>query len=233
MNKYAVAGIVSLVLAGLAQAASAQDSAAKSGGPASPWYAGFGMGMSDASIPDDTVNGINGTLSTANGAAFSILNEDKRSTGYKLFAGYRFNRNFAVEGGYAFLGTTSVDMDFRSGAPVSVSVGSFNMHYDMTAVFIDAVGSYPLNERWSLIGRVGVNYGKTSADFEGSPITLIASNNDKSEGKIREKFGAGVDYNLNQAFTVRAEWEHYKMPDPLGDELFDVNMGTLSLLYRF
>jgi OmpA-OmpF porin, OOP family len=230
VNKYAVAGMVSLALAGITQAASAQDSAAKSGGPASPWYAGIGIGITDASIPENTVNGIDSALTAANGATFSVVDKDKRSTGVKLLVGYSFNRNFAVEGGYAVLGKSSVDMDFRSGLS---SVGSFNMEYKMYATFVDAVGLLPLGEKWSLIGRLGVNYGRTAANFNGSPITLIASNNDKSESKIREKFGAGIDYNLNPAFTVRAEWEHYKMPDPLSDELFNVNTATMSVLFHF
>lgn len=230
VNKYALAGMISLALAGIAQGAAAQYPAAMSAGPASSWYVGVGIGKANASIPKQTIDRINSTLSAANGATFSVIDEDKLSTGAKLLVGYSFNRNFAVEGGYAVLGTSSVNMDFRSGL---VSVGRFNMEYKMTGEFIDAVGMLPLNEKWSLIGRAGVNYGKTSASINGSPLTLIVSNNDKSESKVREKFGAGVDYNLNPAFTVRAEWERYKMPDPLSDELFNVNAATLSLLYRF
>ena len=230
MNKFAVAGMVSMALAAAAQGAAAQDSPAKAVGPASPWYVGFGVGLTDASIPEQTIGGINSVLSAANGATFSTIDKDKRSTGVKLLAGYSFNRNFSVEGGYAVLGKSSVNMDFRSGL---VSVGGFNMEYEMSAAFVDAVGMLPLGEKWSLIGRLGVSYSKVDAEFNGSPLTIIASNDDKSESKVREKFGAGVDYNLNPVFTVRAEWEHYKMPDPLSDEVFNVNAATLSVLYRF
>jgi OOP family OmpA-OmpF porin len=233
VNKHALAGMVSLALAGIAQIAAAQDYAAQSGGPATPWYVGVGIGKTDASIPQQTIDSIDSSLSAANGASFSVIDKDKRSTGGKLLLGYSFNRYFAVEGGYAALGNAKVNMDFRSGTPVSTSVGSFDMKYKMSATFIDAVGSLPMNEKWSFIGRVGVSYNRVSADFIGSPITLVNSSNDRSESKVREKFGAGVDYNLNRAFTARAEWEHYKMPDPFSDELFNVNTATLSLLYRF
>ncbi|MBI3529847.1 MAG: outer membrane beta-barrel protein [Betaproteobacteria bacterium] len=230
MNKYAVAGMLSLALTGTVQGAAAQDPAAKAGGPASPWYVGVGIGRTNASIPGQTIDSINATLSAANGATFSVIDKDKSSTGAKLLVGYSFNRNFAVEGGYAALGKSKVDMDFRSGLN---SVGGFNMDYKMSAAFIDAVGILPFAEKWSLIGRLGVAYDRTSANFNGSPITLITSNDNKSESKFREKFGAGVDYNLNPAFTVRAEWEHYKFPDPFSDELFNVDAATLSLLFRF
>ena len=82
-------------------------------------------------------------------------------------------------------------------------------------------------------GVVGVSYSRVSANVKGSPLTLAISNNDKSESKIHEKFGAGVDYNLTPVFTVRAEWERYKMPDPLGDGTLHVDAALLSVLYHF
>ena len=128
------------------------------------------------------------------------------------------------------LGKTSANMDFRNGL---ASVGTFNMAYKMRATYVDAVGLFPVNDNWSLIGRVGVSYGRTSANLNGSPFTIIVSGNNRSDSLVRAKFGAGVDYNLNPAFTVRAEWERYKMPDPLSDEAIIVNAATLSLLYHF
>ena len=233
MNKYAAAGLVSLALAGIAQSAFAQDSRAKSGDAVSPWYVGAGIGQTFASIPEQTVNGIDSALTAANGASFSVVDKDKHSAGTKFFVGYTFNPYFAAEGGYAALGKSSVSMDFRNGAPLTTSVGNFNLKYKMTAFFIDAVGLLPVYEKLSLFGRVGVSYNRVNADFRGEPITFIVSNNDKSETKVREKFGAGLDYRLNPAFTVRAEWERYRMPDPFSDEQFKVDSATLSLLYHF
>ena len=231
MNKHAVAAMVSLALAGIAQTAAAQDSAAKVGVPTTSWYIGAGFGQTWASIPDQTVDGINSALlAIVPGATFSVLDKDKNSAGVKFFAGYTFNRYFAAEGGYAALGDSKVSMDFRNGLN---SVGTFTLQYKMTAIFIDAVGSLPVGEKLSFIGRVGVAYNKVSSECNGSPITCITSSNDSTETKMREKFGAGIDYKLNPEFTARVEWERYKMPDPLSDEQFNVDTATLSLLYRF
>ena len=237
MNKYALAGMVSLVFAGSAQGAAAQDYAAKSGGTVwntvSPWYIGAGIAQTFASIPDQTVDGIDSALTAANGASFSTVDKDKHSAGTKFFAGYSFNQYFAAEGGYASLGDSQVHLHFFNGAPVSTQVGSFNLKYKMTAFFIDAVGLFPVYERLSLFGRLGVSYNKVDANFTGEPVTFIFSSNDKSESKVREKFGAGVDYRLNPAFSLRGEWERYRMPDPFSDEQFKVDTATLSLLYHF
>lgn len=129
MNKYVAAVMVTLALAGIAQGALAQypAPATQPGVPTSPWYFGVGIGKTYARVPGQTVDSINSALSTADGASFSVFNKDYNSTGAMLLVGYSFNRNFAVEGGYAVLGTSSVGMDFRSGSPVSSSVGNFNM----------------------------------------------------------------------------------------------------------
>jgi OOP family OmpA-OmpF porin len=234
VKKYAVAGMVSLALTGIAQGAVAQDAAAKPGGPAPQWYIGAGLGEDFASIPQQTIDAVNSIiLPKVPGATSSAIDTNKRSTGAKLFAGYSFSRYFAVEGGYAPLGTSSADISYYSGSSVLTPVGSFNMKYEMTAVYIDAVGSLPLSEKWSLIGRVGAAYGRTNVSVSGNPLTLVLSSSEESKSTVRAKFGAGVDYNLNPAFTVRAEWELYQLPDPLSSEYFDVNAATLSLLYRF
>jgi OOP family OmpA-OmpF porin len=236
VNKYGIAGMVSLALVGVANGASAMDpdypgSAANRGGAASPWYAGLGVGYSNANIPQQTVDGLNSALLAATpGAAFSIVSTDKRSTDTKLLLGYEFNRYYAVEGGYAYLGRTSVNFDLRAGLN---SVGTFDLNYKMSAWFVDAVGMFPLDEKWSLVGRLGVSYNRVSVTANGNPLTLIASNNDKVDNAVQPKFGAGVDYHFSPAFTGRLEWEHYRMPDPLSDEKFNVDAATLSVLFHF
>jgi OOP family OmpA-OmpF porin len=121
-------------------------------------------------------------------------------------------------------------MDFRTGLN---SIGTFDVKYKMTAVFVDLVGMIPFAEKWSLIGRIGAAYGKTSVTTNGSPISFAISNDDKSDKEVREKFGAGIDYNVNAKFTVRAEWERYKLPDPFSDEMINADTATLGLLDRF
>src|SRR5882757_1168736 len=101
-----MAGLFSLVLAGIAGGAAAQDYAAKSSGAVSPWYIGAGFGQSFASIPDQTVDGIDSALTAANGASFSTVDKDKNSASSKFFAGYTFSPYFAAELGYVALGNS-------------------------------------------------------------------------------------------------------------------------------
>ncbi|MEO8003463.1 MAG: outer membrane beta-barrel protein [Betaproteobacteria bacterium] len=235
MNKYAVASFSVLALSATTAAMAAQDpTKVTSVGLKSSWYFGLGMGRTSASIPGDTLDGIASSLGTANGANFAVVNKKKTSTGVKAFVGYSFNPFFALEGGYAYLGKSKADMDFRAnGVPTSTSVGSFNIAYKMRAVFIDGVGTLPIGEKWNLFGRVGLSYNKVSTDFNGEPLTLLISDNDRSKNKFGVKFGAGAGYGITQAVALRAEWEEYRMPDPLSGEKFSEDVFSLSVLFSF
>ena len=228
MNKCVLTGLVSLLLAGLAQGAAAQSAV-----PKTSWYVGGGIGVSESSIPGSTVDAANAVISASNGAAFTVTDKDDRSTSTKFFVGYSFNRHFAIEGGYASLGRTSTHTDFRGGGSPSVSVGSLNLEYKMSGPFVDAVGIFPLNGKWSLFGRAGVSNTRTSTNISGSSLTLIVSSDDQSETKLLPRFGAGVEYHINAAFGVRAEWERNQAPDPLSDEKFDIDSATVAFVYRF
>lgn len=66
----------------------------------SGWYSGINIGQSRAKIDDAQITArLLGTGLTTT----SITNDDP-DTGYKLFGGYQFNKNFALEGGYFDLG---------------------------------------------------------------------------------------------------------------------------------
>src|SRR5450830_811040 len=84
-----------LGLAALAVIASPFAAADDSG-----WYGGINIGQSRAKIDDARITSslLGGGLTTTS------INDNDRDTGYKLFGGYKINKNFAVEGGYFDLG---------------------------------------------------------------------------------------------------------------------------------
>lgn len=143
----------------------------------------------------------------------------------KIFLGYSFDRHFAVEAGYATLGKATASGLATSG----FAFLPINLSYKMTAPYIDAVGTLPLNEKWSLLGRVGVASSRTSASVSIDGLGVSGP----SKTKLGEKFGAGIGYNFNSKVTVRAEWESYRMPDPFIDESFRVNAAVLSAIFHF
>ena len=81
-----------------------------------------------------------------------------------------------------------------SSAHIDNDVGSVKEH----GVFLDAVGTLPIANSWSLLGRLGLAQTKVETplgDDRGSGI----------------KYGAGVQYDINKSVAVRGEWENYRM----------------------
>ena len=66
----------------------------------SGWYGGINNGQSMADIDHGRIS--SGLLS--GGFTTTVINDDDRDTGYKLYAGYQFKKYFALEAGYFDLG---------------------------------------------------------------------------------------------------------------------------------
>jgi OOP family OmpA-OmpF porin len=242
LNKYAVASFSVLALTATTAAMAAQDpTMVKSVGLKSGWYIGLGISRTQTGIPSKTVDNLSSGLAgtTSPPADFVEVDKKKQSTGLKTFVGYSFNRNFALEAGYAYLGKSNANMDGRvTTGGVSNAVSNFGLIYKMSSVFLDGVGTLPIGDKWSLFGRVGLGYNRVTTDGNGSnggsmPLTLGGSSDDRVSHKVNVKFGAGAGYDFTSTFGVRAEWERYRMKDPIGDETFWTDAATLSAVMRF
>jgi OmpA-OmpF porin, OOP family len=197
---------------------------------ATPWYVGLGLSRGDATLPQGTVDGIDALFTATLGTDNTIRNVDERFNGSRVFLGYEFNRHLAIEAGLTRLGKTEVGYNFRTGITTD---GTLIMNYRMSALYIDAVGKFPIDPKWSLLGRVGVSAGQTRVGFNGEPLTLLVPSRDADETDYNVKFGAGFEYNLTEVLALRAEWDRWKMPDPLSRDDIKVDAFAASLLYRF
>ena len=100
----------------------------------------------------------------------------------KIYGGYQLNPNFAIEGGLTELGA------LNSGSGQVDSYGSF----------VDAVGILPLNDKWSLLGRLGVAHMQINTP----------TGDDGGNGL---KAGLGAEYAINKTTSLRGEWERYQL----------------------
>ena len=237
MKQQIALGVLALTLAGLPAMAGAQETASDAVAAPSPWYMGVGFSKNVARVPQSTVDGAGASVIAGLGQPplnfvvdATVVEKGDRKSGAKILVGYAFSRNFALEGTYLPDVKSTVDFDFRFGLS---SVGVFSMRYQMEALSLDAVGSFPVGEKWSVLGRAGVSLGRTRIRFEGSPVSLIASSDDRTKTKIYAKFGAGMQYDFLANMGLRAEWEHYQFPDPFASEKIKVDAFTASLIYRF
>ena len=148
---------------------------------------------------------IGGSLGSTkyHGADVGAVSTDKSSTGGKIYGGYSINPNIGVELGYADLGK------FSSAA------GDVKGH----GLFLDAVGTVPITQSLSAIGRLGAFNGKLRDTVNGN-----------SSG-TNLKGGLGLQYDFNKQTGVRAEWERYKFKGV--NEKPSADMYSIGLNHKF
>ena len=185
----------------------------------SAWYVGAGAGRSMASIDEDRL--VNSLL--AGGASSVAFSKYERDTGYKLFIGKQLNRNFAVEGGYVDLG------NFGFNA-INSPAGTLNGDVRFRGLNLDLLAQLPLNERFSIYGRLGMNYSRADARFTGNRLYAVTNPN-SSETKLNPKLGLGLEYKFTEALAMRGEVERYRVNDAVGNR-GDVDLYSVSLVYK-
>lgn len=158
------------------------------GGASAGGYIGAGAGLTTVDVCDD-LNSLGATSC------------DDEDTGLKVFGGYKFNPNFAVEGLWADLGEVSAT---GPGGTATVEVDGFGAA---------AVGIIPLNEQFSIFGKVGAFMWDASGGG-------AASGTDDDGTDIM--FGAGVSWDFTSRFGVRAEWERFDID---GDDVDFLSVG--------
>ncbi len=205
-----------MVLAGLSTlatgAAVAQDD--------SYLYGGISAGASRSKIDQDRI------AASLLGAGLTTtgFQRDERGNAFRLFGGYQFNRYFGLEAGYFDLGKFGFN---ASTAPA----GTLNGQIRLRGLSLDLVGTLPLGDRWSLLGRVGAQAAQARDTFGGSGAVAVLNPN-PSKREINYKAGAGVQYAFSRNVLMRLEGEHYRVNDAVGNH-GGVNVASLSLVFPF
>ncbi len=185
----------------------------------SAWYVGAGVGQSRASIDQERLE----RSLAAHGAVVTAFGSDERDTGYKLLVGRQLNRYLAVEGGYFDHGKFRFHST-TSGGGVLDGEASFR------GMSLDLVGQLPLSERWSLLGRAGMQYARSQSRFGGNRL-LAVTDPESSERKLGAKLGVGLEYKFSEALALRGEAERHRVNDTVGNR-GDVDLYSLSLVYK-
>jgi len=138
---------------------------------------------------------------------------DDGDTAFKLFGGYRFNPYFGIELAYFDGGTAE---EGQAGFPGTIEIES-------TGVNLSAMVTAPFGEQFELFAKLGY----ASLDFEVSANIFgmqVASDDDTEE---ELSYGAGVAFNINESFALRAEYEAFDLDDA------DASVATISAVFRF
>ncbi|MHB1117349.1 OmpA family protein [Sideroxydans sp.] len=185
------------------------------------WLIGINAGQSMAKIDAASIRAqlLNSGLTT------TTLTERDRKTAFKLFGGYKFSNNFAVEGGYYDLGEFGYT---ATTTPAGTLIGNIKLR----GVNIDAVVMFPFTEKFSAFGRLGLQYAEAKDTFTSTGLVPTPANPNPSKTAANYKVGGGLQYDFTPSLGMRLEGERYRIDDAAGSK-GDINMVSLGLVYQF
>ncbi|MDM0118092.1 OmpA family protein [Variovorax sp. J22R133] len=211
---------IASAIALVALAAGTTSAVAQSDNASSGFYGGVSAGATSARVDEPRIRE---TL-VSDGFTVDSFAADNKSFGGKLYGGYQFNRNFAVEAGVFSLGKFA----YKAG---TTPAGTLDGQTKMRGLNLDVVGTLPLTDRFSVIGRAGMTYAQARDDFRGTGMVVVNNPNPR-ESATNWKAGIGVQYAFTPALSVRAELERYRINDAVGNR-GDIDMASVGLVYRF
>lgn len=135
---------------------------------------------------------------------------DKRDTGFKVYAGGRFNEVFGMEVGYTDFGRISA-----SGGQI-----------EAWAIPVTLTAGIPLSNRFGVVGKVGGVYARTDVDV--GPTSLFERGHKDGWGWT---YGVGATFAFTQTLQARVDLDRYKL-DFVGGRR-DVDMLSAGLQMRF
>jgi OmpA-OmpF porin, OOP family len=154
---------------------------------------------------------------------------EDQDTAWRLFGGYQFNRNWAVELGYGDYGEAVASGPVPAGAQATVTRYSYGV--DLTGV-----GSFYMTQRLSGFGRFGVYMARTKLDTEFPAFPAFDTHDAKTNSGLT--YGAGVAYTLGKV-GLRLEWQRYDNIGPNSNSAAgvsgtdEIDIFSLALLFRF
>jgi len=162
------------------------------------------------------------------------VERDDDSTAYSLLVGYRFNRYFALEAGYAYLGEFSAK--FPLFCPGGSGCASDNAETSVDGLVLNAIGIWPVSAHLSLKASLGLNYHDLNASLmhAGSETPTRFSANDTSFSA-----GLGIGVPINDHFELGLDLSRYQQlasdftfEEEIG-QVYETNATVLSLGARF
>lgn len=194
------------------------------------WYAGFNIGESRLSLDTSTLQ----QAMQAQSLPLTDVSRNSNDTGYKIYTGVTLNDYFAMEGGYFNLG----EVDFSTATADSIvqtrlasAIYPLAGHFQSQGLNLDLVARMFLTNALAVTTRLGVTYNDTDARLDYSaPIDLGAYN--QSEHYFKQKFGAGVEYQMSKNFAMRFDLERYRMEELWGYQ-GDFKLLSLGFVYLY
>jgi hypothetical protein len=146
---------------------------------------------------------------------------------WALTAGYKFNRNIAVEITHFDLGEMEASVSDRSGG----SDAQADFTFSMAGTAVSLVGTFPLG-KWEPYVKAGVFFSESELAYSGSvsSIPFTARVKEDSEDAL---FGAGLGYKLSERWRAQLDITYFmEAGEPDGGQA-DYLTVLLGVSWRF
>jgi OOP family OmpA-OmpF porin len=134
------------------------------------------------------------------GAAGSTRSDDKNDTAYKLFAGYRFTPNWAIEGGYADLG--------KARRVFTSATGTQTANVENSAWFAAGKGTLWATPTLGVFGKLGLTRNMSDLGITTATVPATAGGS-ATHTRTGTLFGAGVEWAWMSNVSLRVEYEDF------------------------
>ncbi len=174
------------------------------------WYGGASVGSSEV---EDFCTGVP--------AAFPC---DDSDTGFKLFGGKQFSKNWGSEFGFVDLGEATLS------DPSGIILGTpSTAKFEADGFFLAGTGTIPLgqNEKFALFGKLGVMLW----DVTASATAVGLGSASESDNGVSPMFGIGLKLDFTERVGIRAEWERFlDVGDAATTGEADVDLITVGIV---
>lgn len=165
-----------------------------------------------------------GACSASRFAGETFLYCNDTSPSYRIAAGYQFNETVAIEGGYANFGAFSYYSTGGTYIASSATKGS--------AIQIAAIGYLPLQEKFSIFGKVGLSRWTLEAKSAFTTATLSEPSSNQASG-IDVLYGFGAKYDLSDTLSFRAQYEISKAGNDSGFYRSNFNLLSIGAIFKY
>ena len=160
------------------------------------WYVGASYGATKTDM------GVSSTTGTAS--------LDKKDKGYKVYAGYKYNKYISTEVFYTDLGKANLsgnngDQFTAKGTLYEFTANNAKVESDTQSFGIAALVTYPLHKYIEPFAKLGIQ--RWNYELNASSSTT-ASENLKDDG-VDIMYGAGINFPITNYLTIRTEYEVY------------------------
>jgi len=177
------------------------------------------------SVGQASVDGMEALYSGAQQTAPGFSSDQKnKSTAYKLQAGHQFSPYFALEGGYVNFG--------KASSRFSLPGIRKDAAYQAEGFNLVGVGIVPLNNQWSLFGKLGGVIARVKVNDTMVNVGQ-QKNQSASSTDLRATWGVGANWDVTRNVALRAEYEQFHKLGGGETGKATVDMASLGVAYKF